>query len=263
MERFLNLYDAIGQRDLVEIGILALIIYAALRFIGATRGTGVVRGLGIVVAGIFFLAQVVIISFELTELSKILDYLLATVLLALIIIFQPELRRGLLLLGRYRMLRVFVQPRPEPIVDKLADAAEELSRACTGALIAVQRSASLASFINSGVRLDSEIAAGLLQAIFHKGSPLHDGAVILVDGRIAAAACQLPLGEAPEKGHQFGMRHRAAIGLSEETDAVVLVVSEETGRISLAVAGRLEPVPRDLVSRRLAAALSGPLALAA
>jgi DNA integrity scanning protein DisA with diadenylate cyclase activity len=103
----------------------------------------------------------------------------------------------------------------------------------------------------------------LLRAIFHKHSPLHDGAVIICDGRIAAAGCQLPLAEAPEGAGHFGMRHRAALGLSEETDAVVLVVSEETGRISLANAGHLEPVPRENLSRQLVAVLYGPLALAA
>jgi diadenylate cyclase len=257
-ERLIHLYESIGRRDLLEIGLLALIIYGVLRFIGATRGAGIVRGLGIVVAGFFLLAQVVIASLDLTELSKILDYLLATALLGLIVIFQPELRRGLLMLGQYRVLRLFGH-RQEPMVDKLADAATVLSREFTGALIAIQRGMSLASWIATGERIDGELSVSLLRAIFHKRSPLHDGAVIICDGRLAAAGCQLPLAEAPEEGSHYGMRHRAALGLSEETDAVVLVVSEETGRIALAIAGRLEPVPRENLSRCLAAVLHGPV----
>jgi DNA integrity scanning protein DisA with diadenylate cyclase activity len=115
----------------------------------------------------------------------------------------------------------------------------------------------LAQYVETGEMIDSEVSATLLRAIFCKRSPLHDGAVILVGGRVAAAACQLPLGQPPEaNGQHLGMRHRAALCLSEETDAVLLVVSEETGRVSLAVAGRLEPVPRENLSRRLADLLS-------
>ena len=128
-----------------------------------------------------------------------------------------------------------------------------------GALIAIQRAVMLAQYVETGDRLDAEVSAALIRTVFTPPSPLHDGAVIICSGRIAAAACQLPLGQAPEgSGPHMGMRHRAALCLSEETDAVILVVSEETGRISLAVGGRLEPVPRENLSRRLAALLSSP-----
>jgi diadenylate cyclase len=218
--------------------------------------------LGIVVAGVFLLAQVVIASFDLTELSKILDYVLTTALLSLIVIFQPELRRGLLVLGQYRMLRVLTRQQ-EPIVDKLAEAAVAMSKDFTGALIAIQRNMSLAAYINTGTRLDSELSADLLIALFNKRSPLHDGAVIIGDGRVAAAGCQLPLADAEGTAQHYGMRHRAALGMSAESDAILLVVSEETGRISLGVAGKLEAVRRENLSRRLAAALHAPVALAA
>lgn len=259
-DRLSQLYESIGRRDLLEIAILAVIIYGILRFIGSTRGAGIVRGLGILMAGVFLLAQVVIASLDLTELGKILDYILATALVGLIVIFQPELRRGLFVLGQYRMFRFFGSP-PEPIADKLAEAAAALAREYTGALIAVQRGMSLANFIQSGERIDSEVSAGLLRAIFHKRSPLHDGAVVICDNRIAAAGCQLPLGDAPVGAAHHGMRHRAAIGLTEETDALVLVVSEETGRISIAVGGRLEPTPLEALPARLSAALAGRPAL--
>jgi diadenylate cyclase len=256
-DRLTQLYESVNTRDLIEIAILAVAIYVTLRFLGKTRGAGMVRGLGLVAIGLFLLAQVIIASFDLTVLGRVLDYLLTTVMFGLLVIFQPELRRGLMLLGRYRWLRYVLGGNHEapPIVEKLADAAEAMSRECVGALIAIERELALDSYIESGEAIDGEVSAFLLRSIFCKRSPLHDGAVILRAGRLAAAACQLPLAQPPEQigSEHLGMRHRAALGLSEETDAVLLVVSEETGRISLAVAGRLEAVHRDHLSRRLAA----------
>jgi diadenylate cyclase len=246
----------VGTRDLIEIAILAVFIYFLLRFLGKTRGSGVVRGLGLVVVGLFLVAQVVIASFDLTELGKVLDYLLTSVLLALVVIFQPELRRGLIVLGRYRMLRYFVG-KQHPLADKLADAAEALSRECIGALIALQREVALDSYAETGELIDGEISVPLIRTIFSPRTPLHDGAMILANGRVRAVACQLPLGQPPDgTSPHRGMRHRAAQCLSEETDAVVLVVSEESGRISLAIAGHMEAVPRENLSRRLAGLLS-------
>jgi diadenylate cyclase len=255
-KRLTQLLELVGARDLVEIAILAVAIYLVLRFLGRTRGSGLVRGLGLVLGGLFLVAQVVIASFNLVELGKVLDYLLTTVLVGLVVIFQPELRRGLIILGRYRMLRYLVQEN-YPIADKLAEAAEALSWERVGALIAIQRQASLDTYIETGERIDAEISSGLIRTVFSPRSPLHDGAMILCSGRICAAACQLPLGQPPEgTSRHMGMRHRAALCLSDETDAVLLVVSEETGRISLAVGGRLEAVPRENLSRRLAELLS-------
>jgi diadenylate cyclase len=258
-ERLAQLYDSVSVHDLVEVAILAVAIFAVLQLLRKTRGAGMVRGLGMVVVGLFLVVQVVIASFDLTVLGRVLDYLLATGLLGLLVIFQPELRRGLMVLGRYRAFRFFVRTPEHPIADRLADAAEALSRDCVGALVAIEREVALAAYAETGERLDSEMSPALIRGIFHKYSPLHDGAIIVSQGRIAAAACQLPLGQPPE-GHRgkMGMRHRAAVCMSEETDAVLLVVSEETGRVSLAVAGQLEPVPRENLSRRLAALLSKP-----
>lgn len=256
-ERLAQLYESLGTRDVVEIAILAVTIYLILRLLGKTRGAGIVRGLGLVVVGLFLVAQVVIASFDLTVLGRVLDYLLTTVLLGLLVIFQPELRRGLMVLGRYRILRYFVPTPQYPIADRLADAAEAMSRECIGALIVIEREMGLAMYVETGELIDGEVSANLLRSIFSKRSPLHDGAVILCGGRITAAACQLPLGQPPEGASMhMGMRHRSALCMSEETDAVLLVVSEETGRISLAVGGRLEPVPRENLSRRLADLLS-------
>jgi diadenylate cyclase len=255
-DRLVQLYESVGARDLVEIGILAVTIYLVLRFLGKTRGAGLVRGLGLIAVGLFLLAQVVIASFDLTVLGRVLDYLLTTVLVGLLIIFQPELRRGLVVLGRYPILRYFVHEAQHTVADKLATAAGAMARECVGALIAIEREMALAAYVDTGERIDAEVSATLLRAIFAKRSPLHDGAVILVGGRVAAASCQLPLGQPPESTRNpMGMRHRAALALSEETDAVLLVISEETGRVSLAVAGRLEPVSRDQLAQRLTSLL--------
>ena len=253
-DRLTHLYESSTTRDVVEIAILAVAMFVLLRVLGKARGAGIVRGLGLVVVGLFLLAQVVTAAFELRVLSKVLDYLLTTMTLALLIIFQPELRRGLMLLGSYPMLRYFTQAEQHPISDRLADAAEAMSRECVGALIVIEREMSMAQYIETGVRLDAELSANLLRAIFGKRSPLHDGAVILTGGRLAAAACQLPLGQLPEGASMhMGMRHRSALCTSEETDAILLVVSEETGRISIAVAGKIEAVPRENLAVRLEA----------
>jgi diadenylate cyclase len=264
ISRLMQLYESVGTRDLVQIGILAVVISIGLRILGKISGTGsfIGRGLGLVVLVLFLGGQVVIASLDLTELGRVLDYLLTAAMVALLVIFQPELRRGLMVLGRTTLWR-YLSPNSDPLADRLADAAEDLSRECVGALIAIQRNVGLTPYIESGERIDARISANLLRTVFSPKSPLHDGAAILCNGRLTAAACQLPLNDrSPDEkraGHQHvGMRHRAALSLSEETDAVVLVVSEETGRISLAVAGRLEPVPRENLSRRLADLLSVP-----
>ena len=255
-DRLSQLVDSLGTRDVVEIAILAATIFVVLRLLGQSRGAGLVRGLGLVVVCVFLVAQVVLASLDLTVLGRLLDYLLSTVMVGLLVIFQPELRRGLMVLGRYRLLRLLVNDPHQPVADKLADAAEAMSRECVGALIAIERDLPLTAHIETGERIDAEVSAMLLRAIFCKQSPLHDGAVILTGGRLAAAACQLPLGLPPEGVGHLGMRHRAALSLSEESDAVLLVVSEETGRISLAVGGRLEVVARENLSCRLAGLLS-------
>ena len=250
-ERLTLLFDSADTRDAIEIGLLALAIYILLRLLGRSRGASLVRGLGLCVFGFFLVAQVIIVSLDLTVLSRVLDYLLTTVLLGLVIIFQPELRRGLMFLGRYRLLRVLSRHKTSTDAEKLALAAQAMSAECVGALIAVERDMPLEAVVETGERLDCDVSPRLIRAVFSKRSPLHDGALVLCRGRIAAAACQLPLGQPPEGAH-MGMRHRSALAMSEETDAVLLVVSEETGRVSLAVGGKLEVVPHDQLARRLA-----------
>jgi diadenylate cyclase len=254
--RLVQLYESIGTRDLIQIGILAVVFYAGWRFLKRACGLGasIGRGLSVVAVGLFLLMQLVVASLDLTELSTLLDYLLVVVLVALLVIFQPELRRGLMLLGQSGLWRYFSAPS-SPVEDRIAEAAVALARERIGALIAIQRETSLDGYSETGEKLDAEVSSLLLRQLFWPNSPLHDGAVILSNGRVQAAACQLPL-HAPadqpteQAGFVLGMRHRAALSLSEETDAVLVVVSEETGRISLATRGALEIVsPAELAQQ--------------
>jgi diadenylate cyclase len=155
-----------------------------------------------------------------------------------------------MILGRYRGFRLFV-PAPDSIADRLADAATALARDHVGALIAVQRELSLEPYAETGETIDARLTPLLVRTLFTPQGPLHDGAVVLRGDRVVAAGCQLPLAHPNPDQPRVGMRHRAALGLSDETDAVLLVVSEETGRISLALGGKLEPVPREQLAGRL------------
>jgi diadenylate cyclase len=256
LSRLIQLYESLEPLDGVQIGILAVVVFTFLRFLSRTgTGSSIGRGLGIVLVALFLLLQVVIASLDLAELSTVLDYLLAAVLLGLLIIFQPELRRGLMMIGRTSLWGSW-SPMKTSIADPLADAAEAMSRDGVGALIVIQREVSLAPYIETGERIEGKLTTSLIRTVFMPKSPLHDGALIVVKGRVVAAGCQLPMRSHERLSESsswlnLGMRHRAALSLSEETDAIVLVVSEETGRISLASAGRFEPVARDNLARRL------------
>ena len=263
--RLLQTYESLETLDMVQIGILTIVLFAFLRFLSKTgTGSSIGRGLGIVIVTLFLLLQVVIASLDLAELSTVLDYLLAAGLLGLIIIFQPELRRGLMMLGRHSVW-IGYSPVKRSIADPLADSAQAMSREGVGALIVIQREVNLAPFIETGVRIEAKLTAPLIRTLFMPKGPLHDGAVILVKGRVIAAGCQLPMRSherLAESGSwlNLGMRHRAALCITEETDAIVLVVSEETGGISLACGGRFEPIARDQLARRLVELLDTPSA---
>jgi diadenylate cyclase len=244
---------------MVQIAVLALCIGVVVRFLAKCKGSGLIRGLGLLALGFFLSAEVILVVFDLSVLVRVFDYLHTSILVGLLVIFQPELRRGLILLGRYRT-QGHSNSDIELLATILADAAESLSRQSIGALIAVKREMSLESFIETGEPINGDVTQALIRTIFSPNTPLHDGALIIERGRIAAAACQLPLGMAPDQHpSNLGMRHRAAICLSEETDAVLLIVSEETGIISLAVGGRLEPIAIGNLSQRLVELLGSPI----
>ena len=216
----------------VEILLLWFVYYTLLAFLKGTRAIQVLRGLVVLVLA-FFLAQY--LGFY--TLDWILSRLLAISVIAFLILFQPELRRGLASLGQRRVFNFL--PAELKVIEELTNAALILSRRKTGALIAIEREASLQPYFESGVVIDSKVSNELLCTIFMPNTALHDGGVVVRGDRIAVAGCLFPLTENPRISKLLGTRHRAAIGLTEETDAVTIVVSEETGGISIAIGGRL------------------------
>jgi diadenylate cyclase len=228
----------LGVSDLVDIVATALLVYYLLVLIRGTRAVPIILGIAVLL-GLFALAN----TFHLLVLATILQFALLGTAVTLPIVFQPELRRFLEQIGRGGLIA-----RPEAIDDvqqledaiaTLAQAAIILSRQRTGALIAIEGATGLREFVESGTRLDARLSLELLLSLFVPKSPLHDGAAIVKGNQIEAAGCFLPLSENVVTESHLGTRHRAAIGLSEQTDAVVLVISEQTGAISVARTGKL------------------------
>lgn len=219
-------------KTFIEIAALWFIFYTLLLFLKGTRAIQVLRGL-IILIFVFFLAQ----YFGFYTLNWILSRLLTISVLAFLILFQPELRRGLASLGQRRVFNIL--PTEARVIEELVEASVMLSRKKIGALIAIEREASLNPYIESGVSLESKVSSELLCTIFTPNTPLHDGGVIIHQDRIMVAGCLFPLTENPKISKMLGTRHRAAIGLTEETDSVVIVISEETGGISIAIGGKL------------------------
>lgn len=227
--------------EFVEIFCIAVLLYLVLRLVRGTIAGSILRGVMIMVLLGALLTAFLVKQFELLVLGAILKSLATYILFALLLVFQPEMRRGLLSLGEYPLLRAWA-PRVKGCEDEIAAAVESLVRDKHGALLCIERYNALHHIAKTGVPLDSEVRAELLVSIFWPGNPLHDGGVILRGDRIVAAACILPVTERRDIATRLGTRHRAGIGLSEESDAIVLIVSEETGRVSLAVEGHLTQV---------------------
>lgn len=223
--------------NLSEVLILSILLFGLLTFLRGTRGEGMLKSLGFFLAVGFIVLRGLSQEFELARLTLVLDAIFQASVIALVVIFQPELRRGLALkIGE----KWFTSSVPEAqVLEEVANAAARLSKSKEGALVAIERKDGLKNYVSTGTAIDAEVKADLLANIFWPGAPLHDGAVILQNGRIAAAGCFLPLTDNPDINKSLGTRHRAAIGLSEVEDALVVVVSEETGTISLAEGGRL------------------------
>jgi diadenylate cyclase len=222
----------------LEIVILTVVFYSVLKFLRGTRGAGILKGLGVVVAlgliGVLFLSRFL----ELNVIAAIASEAVAIFSFALLVIFQPEVRRALVRLGQSPLFGVFARSHKE-VTNQIVDAATTLSREQVGALIAIEREVGLRSYAEGGVRLDAEVSASLLVTLFHPNTPLHDGAVIVQGDRVIAAGCLFPLTENVDVGSGLGTRHRAAIGVTEDSDALAIVVSEETGSISIAVKGQM------------------------
>jgi len=233
----------ITWRDVVDVALVAIIIYNLLLIIRGTRAVQVLIGL-LFVGGIYLAARVT----ELATLERMLGALLVLIPFAVIVLFQQEIRRGLAAFGRNPLWSFGSHQKIESTIHEVVLAASALSTRKVGALIVIQRLEGLRTHIENGIMLDAAVSYDLLVNIFSPGTPLHDGAVIVLEDRIAAAGCFLPLSLDPGLSTDLGTRHRAAVGISRDSDAVAVVVSEETGKISLAIDDHLH---RDLDSKSL------------
>lgn len=221
--------------NIVDIAIVTFVIYQLIKIVRGTRAIELLKGIVIILAIKAFSAV-----FQLQTTEYIVDFVIQWSALALIIIFQPELRRGLEHLGRGSLFSRKKKSNPsEVMVDNIAYAIQYMGKRRIGALISIEMDSGLDEYIHTGIPLKADISSELLINIFIPNTPLHDGAVILKDYRIATAASYLPLSESPAIPKKLGTRHRAAIGLSEVSDAITIVVSEETGDISIARSGNL------------------------
>lgn len=231
-------YISLLWRPFIEVIILWYVIYHILIFFERTRARNVLRGLIVLIVA-FFICQ----RLGLSTLDWIMTKIFAISVIGIFILFQPELRQGLARLGGGRS-NVFTslalkEEELEVLIKQLSTTAEDFSTKKIGTLIALERENSLGVYIDSGIQIDAMISGELLESIFIHHSPLHDGGVVVVGSRVAAAACLFPLTDNMRLSRSYGTRHRAALGLSEDTDAIVIVVSEETGKISLATEGHM------------------------
>jgi diadenylate cyclase len=233
--------------DVLDILIVAFLVYQLLQFIRGTHAVQMALG-GMVLVLVYFVSQ----WFNLEAVNWLLRTFMPYVVFGIIVVFQAEIRKVLAHLGKPPLLGAFSKQRTEEVIDEVVLAATSLAAQRTGAIVVLEREMGLRAYIETGIGLDALLTYDLLISIFNPGTPLHDGAVIVQGNRIAAAACFLPLTVNPELSRQLGSRHRAAIGVTEDTDAVAVVVSEETGTISVVVGGRIR---RDLDGRSLKWAL--------
>jgi diadenylate cyclase len=224
-----------GWTDLIEIVIVAALVYRVLLPLQRTRAMQMILGVGFL-AGVYFLARVL----NLSLIRTLLETLFQFGAIAALIVFQPELRAALARLGQTRMFRMFAELESRKVVDELIEAVEQLSRTKTGAIIVLENEVSLDEYARTGSAIEARVSREMLITIFTPRSPLHDGAVIITGDTIKAAGAILPLTRTRLYDKSLGTRHRAALGISEESDAIVIVISEETSRISVAHGNRIE-----------------------
>ena len=250
MESVLSVLENIGRflllirpADVVDVAIMAFVVYKLLGLMKATRAGNLVKGVAVFLVALWLSSSSV---FNLRGVNYILGHVLEWGVLALVILFQPEIRQLLETLGaRNIKLLKFLTPEhkiteTEQAIEQTVVACTEMSRSRTGVLIVFERKISLDDMVRSGTALDAAVSGELLKNIFFVKAPLHDGAVIIRHGRILGAGCMLPLSKNMNLSRDLGMRHRAGIGMSENSDAVVVIVSEETGSISVALGGMLK-----------------------
>jgi len=238
-----------GIKDTVQILLVAVGFYYVLRLLARTRAIQMLIGV-VLLALVYFGARLL----DLELVRYIMERLFEFGAIAALIVFQPELRSALARLGQSRMFRFFGKMEEGAVVEELVEAVERLARGKIGAIIAIERNVGLEEYAETGTPLQAKVSAGILSSIFAPYGPLHDGAVLVRGDEIIAAGVILPLTQFPVTDKSMGTRHRAALGLSEETDSLVVVVSEETAQVSIADRGRLE---RDVDMERLQQVLAG------
>ncbi len=223
---------------LVQLILIGIVVWWVMKFLRGTRGAGLVKGAAVLVAVFYLGIRLLPKNDEWKRLEFLFGRFLLFALVALAIAFQPELRRALIQIGQARFFRG-ARGQVQQAVDALVESAAYLSRNKIGALVAVERSVGLAALIQTGTVLDARLHPALLNSIFYPGTALHDMGVVIRGHRVVAAGCQFPLAESEDVDRSLGSRHRAALGLAKDSDAVIMVVSEETGRVSLAYEGQL------------------------
>jgi len=243
-EKLGNVFSSFSLSDALDILLVTFLIYGAIKLLRDTRAIQLVKG--IVLIGIIYL---VIIALDMNASQYIFQSIFSNIVLVLLILFQPEIRHAFESLGRSNITKkipliganntVHDKESIEKMIGEVIKAAEEMSAKKVGALIAFERGTLLGEIAQNGTQLDAIISRQLLENIFYPKSPLHDGAIVVRGDRVVSAGCILPLTSNPELSTELGTRHRAAIGLSEESDALILVVSEETGAVSYAIRGEL------------------------
>lgn len=235
---FENVFSGISITDVIDILIVAFVIYKLLILIKQTRAEQLLKGVLLLIAATF-----VTDLFNLHTINWILRGTVALGAVAILVVFQPELRRALEYMGRSKIVKAPLgqmdKEKGKKITGHIVKAVELFSRDRVGALIVFEKETNLGDIIESGTPVDAEISEQLLGNIFYEGAPLHDGAVIIRDGRVCAAGCVLPLSNSKAISKELGTRHRAGIGITEHSDALVIIVSEETGVISMASEGQL------------------------
>ncbi|MCP5008077.1 MAG: TIGR00159 family protein [Planctomycetes bacterium] len=234
-----NLYGGALIKACAEILIIFVLLYTILRIMQGTRGTGILRGLAFILVIIAIVILFFIKKLELYTVDWLITEFLPVFIIPIIILFQSEFRRALIKVGQSRLFRVFFSSEVL-VVQELVTAILSLSNNKIGALFAIECEDGLDHYIESGIRINSDVSSDLISTIFWPGTPLHDGAVIIQEQKIVAAGCLFPLTESDSIAKTFGTRHRAGIGITEETDAISVIVSEETGGISISVRGQLQ-----------------------
>jgi diadenylate cyclase len=257
LQQFFRSYEPLEV--VIELAAIWICVYLVVRFLQGTRGAGVVKGIAVVLVVLTLIIRVLGQGGDtLGRLNFIYDKFLAVLTILLIVVFQPELRQAMIRLGHARLLRGG-RDDVTRVITAVAEAVEFLSKSQFGALIAIERTVQLGGLVEAGQALDAKVSGRLIESIFWPNSPLHDLGVVIRGDRVVAAGVQFPLAEEGLLPARYGSRHRAAAGLTLESDCLVVIVSEETGTISLAENGQIDrDIPREELSAQLQARLGAP-----